>query len=61
MCSGGQSPYPGLTSFQILARKLREVQQLEDGGVEDQLGAPPGTPPRLQAFIRRCCCDARHR
>ncbi len=61
MCSGGQSPYPGLTSFQLVARKMRDAQKLGEGKPVAQLELPRGTPACLQAFIRRCCCDAEHR
>ncbi|PRW58290.1 Mitogen-activated kinase kinase kinase 13-A [Chlorella sorokiniana] len=61
MCSGGKSPYPDLTSYQLVARKMREAHQLAEGKPAAQLEPPPGTPSRLQAFIRRCCCDAEHR
>lgn len=56
MCSGGKSPYPGLTSYQLVAQKMREAQQLAQGNLAGQLELPPGMPPSLQTFVRRCCC-----
>lgn len=56
MCSGGKSPYPGLTSYQLVAQKMREAQQLAQGNLVGQLELPPGMPRSLQTFVRRCCC-----
>lgn len=50
LCCNGATPYgAGLSPVQVMAAKMREAEQ----GAPPAL--PPHVPPRLRAFIRRCC------